>query len=394
MKPSGRLLLHWLINPKRIFWRWPLDLDWNHIDYLKYPILPLVLSFSLLFTIVIILTGFTTNPHSTLRYDFNWFLLLSYIFFVMILIYKKKLLQNVNQLLKDKIIDEDVYQTIRQSLTGHWCFLLLIIIFEITFYFAWFNSLCLDYHIFSLELHQRIFLEFQRIFELLDIAETLPDKSTDVLEREVISCIISYIVIAAVVIPIGTRCFAILLEIAILPWRLSKVRVNINIFHFDRKGGLEPIVNLLVYGAAYVSGGIVVTYYLYSDLFKGVNLVYYGSIFIFLNLFIFFFPQIHIYTILSKKRNEILNLLHDKIAYWYNKLIDINDSEKQTENAEKYSHNVSPYQNTRDEVNRMQIWPFDMDSFKFIIQFTLSGILLLVPSLSEYIEGIRKLLGL
>ena len=120
MKPSGRLLLHWLINPKRIFWRWPLDLDWNHIDYLKYPILPLVLSFSLLFTIVIILTGFTTNPHSTLRYDFNWFLLLSYIFFVMILIYKKKLLQNVNQLLKDKIIDETVFQTIKQSLTGHW----------------------------------------------------------------------------------------------------------------------------------------------------------------------------------------------------------------------------------------------------------------------------------
>jgi len=385
MKPSGRLLLHWLINQKRIFWRWPVDLDWNVTDYLKYPILPLVLSFSILFAIVITLTGFNIDPHSTLSYDFNWFLLLSYILLVMIFIYKKKLLQNLSQLLKDKIIDEDVYQTIRKSLTGHWAFLLLIIIFEIAFYFAWFYILCVDY--ISL-------LEFQRIFELFTIAETLPDKLTDVLEREVISCIISYVVIAVVAIPIGTRCFAILLEIAFLPWRLSKMRVNINIFHSDKKGGLEPIVELLLYGAAYVSVGIVLVAYQYPELFKEENLVYYGSIFISLNLFIFLFPQIHIYTILSKKRNEVLNLLHDKIAYWYNKLIDINDPEKQTENAEKYSHNVSPYQNTRDEVKRMQIWPFDLNSFKFIIQFTLAGISLLLPSHEGFIEEFRKLFGL
>ena len=179
-----------------------------------------------------------------------------------------------------------------------------------------------------------------------------------------------------------------------MPWRLSKVRVDINIFHYDKKGGLGPIVELLFYGAAYISGGIVITYYLYSDLFKGQNLVYYGSIFIFLNLFIFFFPQIHIYTVLLKKRNKVLNILNDKIAYWYNKLIDINDPEKQTENAEKYSHNVSPYQNTRDEVNRMQVWPFDWNSFKFLIQFTLSGLLLLVPSHADYVEVFKKLFGL
>ena len=75
-------------------------------------------------------------------------------------------------------------------------------------------------------------------------------------------------------------------------------------------------------------------------------------------------------------------------------MIDINDPEKQTENAEKYSHNVSPYQNTRDEVNRMQIWSFDMDSFKFMIQFTLAGISLLVPSQKWLIEEFRKLFGL
>lgn len=131
MKPSGRLLLRWLINQKRIFWRWPVDLDWNHTDYLKYPILPLILSFSILFAIVISLEGFTTFKYSTLRFDFNWFLLFSYILLFMIFVYKKKLFSNLSQLLKDKIIDEDVYQTIRKSLTGHWAFLVLIIIFEI-----------------------------------------------------------------------------------------------------------------------------------------------------------------------------------------------------------------------------------------------------------------------
>lgn len=131
MKPSGRLLLRWLINQKRIFWRWPVDLDWNHTDYLKYPILPLILSFSILFAIVISLDGFTTFKYSTLRFDFNWFLLFSYILLFMIFVYKKKLFSNLSQLLKDKIIDEDVYQTIRKSLTGHWAFLVLIIIFEI-----------------------------------------------------------------------------------------------------------------------------------------------------------------------------------------------------------------------------------------------------------------------
>ena len=72
-------------------------------------------------------------------------------------------------------------------------------------------------------------------------------------------------------------------------------------------------------------------------------------------------------------------------------MIDINDPEKQTEDAEKYSHNVSPDQNTRDEVNRMQIWPFDLNFFKFLIQFILSGLLLLVPPLETYIEVFRKL---
>lgn len=140
--------------------------------------------------------------------------------------------------------------------------------------------------------------------------------------------------------------------------------------------------------------GIVIGYYQYPALFMGQNLVYYGSIFIFLNLFIFFFPQIYIYTILSKTRNEVLNLLHDKIAYWYNKLINVNDPEKQTENAEKYSHNVSPYQNTRDEVNRMQIWPFDQNSFKFIIQFALAIIsLLLQPSFEGFIGFIKGLIN-
>jgi hypothetical protein len=363
MKQNSRWLLHWLICEKRIFWRWPVDLDWNDKDYLKYPILPLVLSFIILFAIVVVLDGFNTDQQHTLISVINWFFLLSYILLFMIFIYKKKWLHNLSQLLKDKIIDEEVYQAIRKSLSGYGAFLVLIIIFEIAFYFAWFfnplNS-CQE---------PRICI----------------DKSTGLTD------IISYVVIAVIVIPIGTRCFAILLEIAFLPWRLTKVRININIFHSDKKGGLEPIVNLLLYGAAYVSGGIVLTYYLYSDLFKGENLVYYGSIFIFLNIFIFYFPQIHIYTILSKKRNEVLNILHKKIAYWYNKLIDINDPQKQTENAEKYSNHASPYQNTRDEINRMQIWPFDLNSSKFIIQFTLSGLLLLVPSLADYIEVFRKL---
>jgi hypothetical protein len=376
MLPSGRLLLRWLINQKRIFWRWPVDSDWNHTDYLKYPILPLILSFSILFAIVLDLTGFNTHPQSTLRNDFNWFLLFFYVILVMIFIYKKKLFQNISQLLKDKIIDEDIYQIIRKSLIGPWAFLLLIIIFEIAFFIHW----------FSLE---SIFnIAWFNLSQVPDISYGI----SNIISHSN-SHIVSYVVIAIVVIPIGTRCFAILLEIAFLPWRLSKLRVNINIFHYDKKGGLGPIVELLFYGAAYVSGGIVITYYLYSDLFTGENLVYYGSIFIFLNLFIFYFPQIHIYTVLSKKRNKVLNILHEKIAYWYNKLIDINDPEKQTENAEKYFHNVSPYQNTRDEVNRMQVWPFDSESFKFIIQFTLSGLLLLVPSLAIPIEVIKKSLG-
>ncbi|HJT83985.1 MAG TPA: hypothetical protein VJ697_05840 [Nitrososphaeraceae archaeon] len=75
-------------------------------------------------------------------------------------------------------------------------------------------------------------------------------------------------------------------------------------------------------------------------------------------------------------------------------MININDPENQTENAEKYLHNVSPYQNTRDEVNRVQILPFDLNSFKFLIQFILSGLLLLIPSLADYIEDFKKLFGL
>ena len=189
-----------------------------------------------------------------------------------------------------------------------------------------------------------LFTEISEEFELF-VLRTFPIYSRLFSKDPRYSEIISYIVIAVVVIPIGTRCFAILLEIAFLPWRLSKARININIFHYDKKGGLGPIVELLLYGAGYVSGGIVLVAYMYSELFKEENLVYYGSIFIFLNLFIFFFPHIHIYRVLSKKRNKVLNILDDKIAYWYNKLIDINDPEKQTENAEKYSHNVSPDQN-------------------------------------------------
>ena len=188
------------------------------------------------------------------------------------------MLHNIDQLLNNKIIDEDVYQTISKSLTGYSVFLVLIIIFEIAFYFAWFFN--------SLNSCQEPRICIDKSIGLTDI--------------------ISYLVIAVVVIPIGTRCFAVLVEIAILPWRLSKVGGNINIFHIDKKGGLEPIVELLLYGTVYVSGGIVLVYYLYYDLFKGQNLVYYGSIFIFLNLFIFFLPQIHIYTVLSKKRNEVL----------------------------------------------------------------------------------------
>jgi hypothetical protein len=393
MIPSGRLLLRWLINQKRIFWSWPVDLDWNRTDYLKYPILPLILSFSILFAIVLDLTGFNTHPQSTLRNDFNWFLLFFYVILVMIFIYKKKLFQNISQLLKDKIIDEDIYQTIRKSLIGPWAFLLLIIIFETAFFIHWF-SLESIFNIawFNLSQVPDISNGFSNIISY-GFSNIISYGFSNIISHSN-SHIISYVVIAVVVIPIGTRCFAILLEIAFLPWRLSKLRVDINIFHYDKKGGLGPIVELLFYGAAYVSGGIVITYYLYSELFTGENLVYYGSIFISLNLFIFFFPQIHIYTILSKNRNKVLNILHDKIAYWYNKLIDINDPEKQTENAEKYSHNVSPYQNTRDEVNRMQVWPFDWSSFKFLIQFTLSGLLLLVPSLVDYVEVFKKLFGL
>ncbi|HJT83984.1 MAG TPA: hypothetical protein VJ697_05835 [Nitrososphaeraceae archaeon] len=73
---------------------------------------------------------------------------------------------------------------------------MLIISFEILFPFAWFNP--------------SNYCQEPRI--CIDEATGLTD-------------IISYVVIAVVVIPIGTRCFAILLEIAFLPWRLSNLRV-------------------------------------------------------------------------------------------------------------------------------------------------------------------------
>lgn len=189
MKLSSRLSLHWLINEKIIFWRWPVDLDWNHTDYLKYPILPLVLSFSILFAIVIVLDGFNTGQQDTLVSVINWFSLLSYILLFMIFIYKKKLFQNLSQLLKDKIIDDEVYETIWKSLIGPWGFLVLIISFEIAFPFAWFLNTFNSCH------EPRI---------CIDQSNGLTD-------------IISYVVIAVVVIPIGTRCFAILFEVAILP---------------------------------------------------------------------------------------------------------------------------------------------------------------------------------
>jgi hypothetical protein len=262
MKQSSKWSFHWLLTQKRIFWRWPVDLDWNDKDYLKYPILPLVLSFGILFAIVILLDGFNTSQQDTQISVINWFSLLSYVLLFMIFIYKKNLFQNFSRLLKDKIIDEAVYETIWKSLIGPWGFLVLIISFEILFPFAWFNP--------------SNYCQEPRI--CIDEATGLTD-------------IISYVVIAVVVIPIGTRCFAILLEIAFLPWRLSKLRVGINIFHSDKKGGLGPIVGLLLYGAVYVAGGMVIGYYQYPVLFVGQNLVYYGSIFIFLNLFIFFSPR-------------------------------------------------------------------------------------------------------
>ena len=66
MKQSSRWSLHWLINENRILWRWPVDLDLDDKNYLKYPILPLVLSFSILFAIVIVLDGFNTGQQDTL----------------------------------------------------------------------------------------------------------------------------------------------------------------------------------------------------------------------------------------------------------------------------------------------------------------------------------------
>ncbi|HJT83983.1 MAG TPA: hypothetical protein VJ697_05830 [Nitrososphaeraceae archaeon] len=112
MKQSSKWSFHWLLTQKRIFWRWPVDLDWNDKDYLKYPILPLVLSFGILFAIVILLDGFNTSQQDTQISVINWFALLSYVLLFMIFIYKKKLFQNFSRLLKDKIIDEAVYEII------------------------------------------------------------------------------------------------------------------------------------------------------------------------------------------------------------------------------------------------------------------------------------------
>jgi hypothetical protein len=287
--------------------------------------------------------------HCGFRYDLVWLILISYFILVMNFIFKKKLFRNLRKMLDDNVIDSNLHHKLIISFTGFKPFFIpffiLLFVFEIIFFISWWSpcptpNICIDF--------------------------------------SNISGIVSYVVIALLVIPIGIRYVLALLNTSLLLPYLCKKNSNVNIFHADKKGGFSPLIELFLYNTSILSIGIIIAYLLYPEAFniqeKFLILIF---PFVIINLTLFFLPQVFIYQKLSKERLIKLIDLHSKISYWYNKIIDIHDPDRESELSEIYNKNASPYKDVRDEINNIQVWPFDYNTFKFIIQFSLTTISLL-----------------
>jgi hypothetical protein len=110
-------------------------------------------------------------------------------------------------------------------------------------------------------------------------------------------------VISITAIPIGTACIVALFTSVLFPWYVSQsAGTRIEVFHPDKRGGLAPIIELLFYATSIFSGGILISFFLFPELYLEQNrLIAYGLFFVVFDLILFFAPQIFIQTVLAKK---------------------------------------------------------------------------------------------
>jgi hypothetical protein len=295
--------------------------------------------------------------HCGFRYDVIWLVLVSYVTLATLLVYKGRFVKNLKKLRDNGIIAQPIYYKCRRSLVNRRIFVILLGIFEIL-YFISFWSPCKP--------------------TVLPCPQGFP------------TGVVSYLAISIAALPIGTASVTALSS-SILAARYVSLQSNIKVFDPDKRGGLSPIIELLFYATSIFSGGLLISAFLFPELYSTERIVY-GSIFIVFDFLLFFAPQIYIQRVLASKKKEFLDDAYKNLIYWLDKLINISDPERSAEDAESYNQNLSPYQSTREEINQMITWPLDINSLKFTLQLVLTiiSIIFIKEPIVQGLQGLLK----
>lgn len=265
------------------------------------------------------------SSESFLTYNIYWFILTTYALYVAV-IYKRKFSCTLASLRTNEILKNEDYKIAKNTLFNWKWFFFFLTIFEISFFIWWQPS-------------------------------DLPG-----------------FFIVSTVLPIGAEIFAAFTACAVFPWSL-KGRIEIQVFNFDKHGGLKPISELLMVFVFVYFVGITLSYILYSPF---ISHPIFGSIFISIGVIIFAVPQIALHFLLATKKNFCLEDVQKKITEIHRKVQEINPLETVNKISE-YNDNYSALKTVREDIESMRTWPFDLNvMFKFVASIVIP----LIPTLA------------
>lgn len=275
-----------------------------------------------------------------MAFNIDWFII-SVLGAYASLIYKREFISKIKELRQKQIIDEYGYSKAIKSLGNRKSFVIFLIVLELSFFFWWYG-------------------DFQQGYKF----------RWDLIGKDPVG-----IFLAIGVQPLIAETYSAYLASILLPLTL-KGKIGIDIFSFDKHGGLKSYSYLLLLVVSINFIGIGITYVLFPWI---LLIPIYPISAIAFGVGIFLLPQFVLHQMLDEKRNQYLSLVQSKITFFQEQVMrakpESSKSKEESDNLSIYASYISNYKAIKDDIESVGTWPFDWKAiYKLLIGSTIPAI--------------------